>query len=56
MPRVPAPFPTPSSAEAQIDAAVLRLIDLFARQAARELAADAHLMDTPDATEHPEED
>ncbi len=45
------------SAEAQIDAAVLRLVDLFARQAARELAADASLIqETLDAAEHPQED
>jgi hypothetical protein len=56
MPRVPAISPSPDSAHAQIDAAVLRLVDLIARQAARELAADAHLMEKPDAAEHPEED
>ena len=56
MPRVHAISSSPKSAEAQIDAAVLRLIDLFARQAARELAADAPLMETPDAAEHPQED
>jgi hypothetical protein len=57
MPRVPAISPSPESAEAQIDAAVLRLVGLFARQAARELAADASSnMETPDAAEHPEED
>lgn len=56
MPRVPAISPCPESAEAQIDAAVMRLVDLFARQAARDMAADAHLMETPDATEPPEED
>lgn len=55
--RAPAlPF-SPASAEAQIDAAVLRLVDLFARQAARELAADASLIqETPDAAKHPQED
>ncbi|MDX1822708.1 MAG: hypothetical protein R3197_17580 [Paracoccaceae bacterium] len=56
MPRVPAISPSPESADAQIDAAVLRLVDLFARQAARELTADAHLMEKPDAEEHPQED
>lgn len=56
MPRVPAIPPTLESAEAQIDTAVLRLVDLFARQAAQELAADAHLMETPDAAEPEQED
>jgi hypothetical protein len=57
MPRVPALPSSTESAEAQIDAAVLRLVDLFARQAARELAADAFSnMETSDATEHPQED
>lgn len=56
MTRVPASYPTLESAEAQIDDAVLRLVDLFAVQAARELATDAHLMETPDGTEPPEED
>lgn len=41
MRRVPALPCSPDSADAQIDAAVLRLVDLFARQAARELAVDA---------------
>jgi hypothetical protein len=55
--RAPAPSHFSASAEAQIDAAVLRLVDLFARQAARDLAAGApELMETPDATEPPEED
>jgi hypothetical protein len=40
----------------QIDAAALRLFDLFGWQAGRELAADAHLLEMPDATKHPEED
>lgn len=50
MTRVPA-FPlTQDPAEAQIDAAVLRLVDLLARQAARELAADVPIiMEMPDA-------
>jgi hypothetical protein len=57
MPRVPAIPPIAESADAQIDAAVMRLVDLFARQAARDLAAGApELMETPDATEPPEED
>jgi hypothetical protein len=56
MPRVRSLSPCPESAEAQIDAAVLRLVDLFARQTARELAADAHLMETPDAAEPEQED
>lgn len=56
MPRVPALPSFPESAEAQIDAAVLRLIDLFARQAARELVTDAHFMETSDAAEQFQED
>jgi hypothetical protein len=57
MPRVRTHSPSLGSAEAQIDAAVLRLVDLFARQVAGELAADASFsMETPDAAEHPEED
>jgi hypothetical protein len=54
MTRVPAlPFSS-ESADAQIDAAVLRLVDLFARQAARELAADApDTKETPHATPDP---
>jgi len=57
MPRVPTISPCPESAEAQIDAAVLRLIDLFARQVERELAADASLIqETPDAPKYPQED
>lgn len=57
MPRVPAPSLSPESAEAQIDTAVIRLVDLFARQAARELAVDASSnMETPDAAEQPQED
>ena len=56
MPRVPALSSSSESAEAQIDAAILRLVDLFARQVARELAADVHLMETPDAEEYPQED
>lgn len=56
MPRVRTLSPSPESAEAQIDAAVMRLVDLFARQVAGELAADAHLMETPDAAESEQED
>ncbi len=56
MPRVPTLPSFPESAEAQIDAAVLRLIDLFARQAARELVTDAHFMETSDAAEQFQED
>ena len=57
MPRVRSLSPSSESAEAQIDAAVLRLVDLFARQAARELAADAFSnMETPDAPEQAQED
>lgn len=41
MTRVPALPSSSESADAQIDTAVLRLVDLFARQAARELAANA---------------
>jgi len=57
MTRAPAPSHVSASAEAQIDAAVLRLVDLFARQVARDLAAGApELMETPDAEEHSQED
>jgi len=56
MPRVRTLSPSPASSEAQINTAVLRLVDLFARQVSRELASDAHLMETPDAEEHPQED
>ncbi len=56
MPRVRTHSPSSEPAEAQIDAAVMRLVDLFARQVAGELAADAHQMETPDAPEHAEED
>lgn len=54
---VPASSHSSESAEAQIDAAVLRLVGLFARQAARELAVNAlNTMETPDGTEPSEED
>ena len=49
MTRVPALPSSSESADAQIDAAVLRLVDLFALQVAKELAADA-----PDAKETPD--
>lgn len=53
----PAPSHVSESAEAQIDAAVLRLVGLFAVQAARELAAGVgELMETPDAEHPPQED
>lgn len=57
MTRVPAlPFSS-ESADAQIDATVLRLVDLFARQVARELAADAHdVEETPHASTDPQKD
>lgn len=57
MTRVPAlPFSS-ESADAQIDTAVLRLVDLFARQAARELAADApDAKEMPHASTNPEDD
>ncbi len=57
MPRVPA-FPSFSdAAEQQIDTAVLRLVDLFARQTARELVADApDAKETPHAAQDPQED
>jgi len=51
MTRVPALPSSSVSAEAQIDTAVLRLVDLFARQVARELAADAlEVEETPHAS------
>jgi hypothetical protein len=57
MPRVPALPYSPESAEEQIDAAVLRLVDLLAQQTARELAADApSIMETPDAPKQSQED
>jgi len=48
MTRVPAISLCPELADTQIDVAVLRLVDLLARQVARELAADA-----PEAKETP---
>ena len=56
MPRVPASSSFPASVEAQIDAAVMRLVDLFARQVARELAADALAFKEPLDAEHPHEE
>ena len=57
MTRVPAPTHFNESAEAQIDTAVLRLVDLFARQVARELAADApDAKETPDGTDEQQDD
>lgn len=41
MTRVPAHSLSQKSADAQIDAAILRLVDLLARQAAGDLVADA---------------
>ncbi|MBI6630368.1 hypothetical protein [Pontibaca salina] len=41
MTRVPALPSAEDSADTQIDAAILRLVDLLARQTAREIAADA---------------
>lgn len=57
MTRVPALPSCSKSADAQIDAAVLRLVDLFARQAARELAVDAsEPKEMPDATKDPQDE
>lgn len=57
MTRDPALPLTQDSADAQIDSAVQRLIDLLGRQTARELAADAPMtMETPDAPPPPQED
>lgn len=57
MSRVPTLSPSSESAEVQIDAAVLRLVDLFARQAARGLTSDASLIqETADAPEQSQED
>ncbi len=56
MTRVPAPPFVQDSADTQIDAAVLRLVDLLGRQTARELAADAPVtMETPDAPPPPQD-
>lgn len=57
MQRVPSLPCSSDSADAQIDAAVLRLVDLFARQAARELAVDApEAKETTDAVQHQKDD
>jgi hypothetical protein len=57
MTRVPALPSSDPSADAQIDAAVMRLADLFAQQVARELAADApDAKDTPNASTAPQKD
>ena len=57
MTRVPALPSSSESADAQIDTAVLRLVDLFARQAARELAVDAsEPKEMPDATKDPQDE
>ena len=51
MPRVRSLSSSSESADAQIDAAVLRLVVLLARQVARELAADAlDVEETPHAS------
>lgn len=55
MTRAPASSHTPNTAETQIDAAVSRLVDLFARQVAQELAADAiDAKETPHAKTAPQ--
>ncbi len=57
MTRAPALPSSSESADTQIDAAVLRLVDLFARQAARELAVDAsEPKEMPDATKDPQDE
>lgn len=57
MTRVPALPSSSESADKQIDTAVLRLVDLFARQVARELAADApEVEETPHASTAPQKD
>ena len=57
MTRVPALPLSPASADRQIDAAVSRLVDLFACQVARELASDApEAKETPHAETAPQED
>ena len=57
MSRAPAlPFPK-DSADAQIDAAVLPLVDLLGRQTARELTAGAPtIKESSDAAETPRKD
>ena len=57
MTRAPASTHPDDTAEAQIDTAVLRLIDLFARQVARELAVGApEAEETPHAATTPQKD
>lgn len=57
MTRAPALPLSSASADRQIDAAVSRLVDLFARQVARELAADApKAKETPHAKTAPQKD
>lgn len=55
MTRLPVPSHCPESAHTQVDAAVLRLVDLLARQVGRELAADApDAKETSDAAKAPQ--
>jgi hypothetical protein len=57
MTRPPVPSHCPESAYTQIDTAVLRLVDLLARQIVRELAADApDPKETSDAAKAPQEE
>jgi len=57
MTRAPTSSQFPESANAQIDVAVLRLVDLIARQVALELAADAPKAKEPShATNPPQQD
>ncbi|WP_176828236.1 hypothetical protein [Ruegeria marina] len=58
MTRVPALSPTPEQDGKQVDAAILQLIGLIARQAARETAADASDQEDThhDATQYTTED
>lgn len=57
MTRAPASSLTAVCAEAQIDTAVLRLVDLFARQVAWELAVGApEAEETPHAATAPQQD
>ena len=56
MTRESAPAHYPESAYTQVDATVLRLVDLLARQVGRELAVDAaDARETSDATKTPQE-
>lgn len=58
MPRVStSSHPTTSAADAQVDAAVSRLVGLFAKQVARELVIDAsEIQETCHATKDPQKD